>query len=308
MTKSRAASIRARLLNHARDTKQSFDLVLTRYCLERLLYRISISNHANQFYLKGAMLFDLWFNLPHRPTRDVDFLGFGPATLTSTESTFRDVSNIDVDDGVEFLPDTVHATEIRQEANYNGIRITLIAILDNARCKIQADIGFGDAVTPGPIQLTYPTLLQDLEAPKLLTYPIYTVVAEKFEALAKLGIANSRMKDYFDLWILAVYADFDGETLRQAIIATFGRRQTKLTTLPPLGLTMTFAQDFQKQTQWQAFVRKNRLEAPPLNDVVNSLSDFLMPIVAETSNNAPVELFWRAGGPWSAVKANQQAD
>ena len=202
-TRNLAASVRARLLNHAKATKQDFNLVLTRFCLERLLYRISVSNHANHFYLKGALLFDLWFDVPHRPTRDADFLGFGSSDLLSIKNTFKDICSIEEEDAVAFLPNTLQAAEIQKDANYAGVRVTILATLDGARCQIQADIGFGDAVTPGPQEIEYPTLLPDFKQPKLYAYPRYTVVAEKFQALSQLGMANSRMKDYFDLWILA---------------------------------------------------------------------------------------------------------
>ncbi len=145
-----AASVRARLLNLAREKQQNFDLVLTRFCLERLLYRISISEYADQFLLKGAMLFDLWFDIPHRPTRDVDFLGFGSSDLSDIKSTFSEICSIEVPDGVAFEPDSIEAVEIRNEANYAGVRVTLLAIVGGARSHIQADIGFGDAVFPGP--------------------------------------------------------------------------------------------------------------------------------------------------------------
>ena len=145
-----AASVRARLLNRARETRQDFNLVLTRYAIERLLYRISISKHANQFLLKGALLFDLWFDIPHRPTRDADFLGFGSAELPHIEAVFRDICTIETFDGVAFQPDTLHAAEIRKDANYTGVRVMLLGVIDGARCQIQIDIGFGDAVTPGP--------------------------------------------------------------------------------------------------------------------------------------------------------------
>lgn len=190
-----AASVRARLLNRSRETKQDFNLVLTRYAIERLLYRISISQHADQFLLKGALLFDLWFDIPHRPTRDADFLGFCSAELPHIETIFRDICTIEIPDGVTFQPDTVHAAEIRKEANYSGVRVTLLGMIDGARCKIQIDIGFGDAITPGPEDVEYPVMLSEFAAPKLRAYPRYTVVAEKFEALSSLGIANSRMKD-----------------------------------------------------------------------------------------------------------------
>ena len=244
-----AASVRARLLNRARETRQDFNLILTRYALERLLYRLSISPHADQFLLKGALLFDLWFDIPHRPTRDADFLGLGSAELPVLEAIFKNVCMVDADDGVTFRPDKVHAVEIRKEANYAGVRITLLGLVDGARCSIQVDIGFGDAVTPGPEEARYPVMLPEVEAPKLRVYPRYTVVAEKLEALASLGIANSRMKDFFDLWILSRYTEFDGDTLRRAIRATFDRRKTELPPRVPFGLTDDFARDTQKQSK-----------------------------------------------------------
>lgn len=296
-----AASVRARLLNRARETRQDFNLVLTRYALERLLYRLSISPHADQFVLKGALLFDLWFDIPHRPTRDVDFLGFGSAELPHLEAVFKGICAVDADDGATFRPDTVQAAEIRKDANYAGVRVTLLGLIDSARCPIQIDIGFGDAVTPGPEDVQYPVMLPEFEAPKLRVYPRYTVVAEKLEALASLGIANSRMKDYFDLWILSRYSDFDGDTLRSALRATFDRRKTKLSPDTPFGLTDGFAQDPQKQAQWQAFLGKNRLEALRLEDVVASLRDFLLPAITAANVDAHHRKHWPAGGPWILV-------
>lgn len=298
-----AASVRARLLNRARETKQDFNLVLTRYAIERLLYRISISKHADQFLLKGALLFDLWFDIPHRPTRDADFLGFGSAELPHIESIFREICTIETYDGVAFQSDTVQAAEIRKEANYAGVRVMLLGVIDGARSRIQIDIGFGDAVTPGPEDVEYPVMLSGFAAPKLRVYPRYTVVAEKFEALSSLGIANSRMKDYFDLWILAQHTDFDGETLRQAVRATFDRRKTALTGEAPFGLTDAFAQDAQKQAQWQAFLRKNRLEALALNDVIAALAAFMLPVIKAANASTVFSAHWQAGGPWSPEDA-----
>ena len=159
-----AASVRARLLTRARETRQDFNLVLTRYALERLLYRLSVSPHADQFLLKGALLFDLWFDIPHRPTRDADLLGFGSAELPHLEVVFKDVCTMETDDGVTFRPDTVQAAEIRMEANYAGVRVTLLGLIDGARCPIQVDIGFGDAVTPGPEDVQYPVMLSEFAA------------------------------------------------------------------------------------------------------------------------------------------------
>lgn len=296
-----AASVRARLLNRARETRQDFNLVLTRYALERLLYRLSVSPYADQFLLKGALLFDLWFDIPHRPTRDADFLGFGPAELPHLEGVFKEVSAIDTGDGVTFQPDTVQTAEIRKEANYPGVRVTLLGLIDGARCPIQIDIGFGDAVTPGPEDAQYPVMLPEFDAPKLRVYPRYTVVAEKLETMVSLGIANSRMKDYFDLWVLSRYTDFDGDTLRRAIWATFDRRKTALPTDAPFGLTDGFVQDAQKQTQWQAFLGKNKLEALNLEDVVATLRGFLLPVIAAASADTRHPQHWQAGGPWSST-------
>jgi hypothetical protein len=277
------ASVRARLLNLAKERKLDFNLVLTRYALERLLYRLSVSSHATQFLLKGALLFDLWFDIPHRPTRDADFLGFGPVDLPHLESVFKEICAIDVEDGVVFNPDTQRAAEIRKESNNAGVRITFTGDIDGARCPMQLDIGFGDAITPAPDDVSFPVMLPDFPAPKLRAYPGYTVVAEKSEALVSLGMAKTRLKDFFDLWILVTYATFEGQTLRLAMQATFSRRGTELPAAAPLGLTATFASDAAKQAQWSAFMKKNKLQAPDLGTVVNLLRDFLMPAIDATS-------------------------
>lgn len=293
------ASVRARLLARARETRQDFSLVLTRYAIERLLYRIGVSSHADHFLLKGALLFDLWFDVPHRPTRDIDLLGFGSGELSLMESTFKEISAIAEDDGVTFDPDTVRATEIRKDANYAGVRVGLLGSIDGARCQIQVDIGFGDAVTPDPDDVEYPVILPEFAAPKLRAYPRYTVVAEKLEAITSLGMANSRMKDYFDLWVLARYADFDADILRCAVRATFDRRATSMSGSAPLGLTDAFAQDAQKDAQWLAFLRRNRLEGLALNDVIAALGRFLLPVVEAAASNSPLRGRWTAGGLWS---------
>ncbi len=293
------ASVRARLLARARETRQDFSLVLTRYAIERLLYRIGVSSHADHFLLKGALLFDLWFDVPHRPTRDIDLLGFGSGELSLMESTFKEISAIAEHDGVTFDPDTVRATEIRKDANYAGVRVGLLGSIDGARCQIQVDIGFGDAVTPDPDDVEYPVMLPEFAAPKLRAYPRYTVVAEKLEALTSLGMANSRMKDYFDLWVLARYADFDADILRRAVRATFDRRATSMSGSAPLGLTDAFAQDAQKDAQWLAFLSRNRLEGLALHDVIAALGRFLLPIVEAAASNSPLRGRWTAGGPWS---------
>lgn len=296
--KNLGASIRDRLLNKARAEKLDFNLLLTRYALERMLYRLSISRQRDQFLLKGALLFDLWFDVPHRPTHDADFLGFGSAEIPHLEALFREISQIEVDDGIVFQPETVKADEIRKEANYAGVRVTLMGLLDRARCPVRLDIGFGDAVVPGPEEVHYPVILDEMPEPYLRVYPRYTVVAEKLEALASLGMLNSRMKDYFDLWILAKHSDFDGVALSRAIRATFERRCTAIPNGVPIGLTDEFTQDGQKEKQWQAFLRKNALDKMPLATVIGDLRNFLLPVLAAIAAGSELDHPWRADAGW----------
>lgn len=292
------ASIRDRLLSKARAEILDFNLLLTRYALERMLYRLSISQHREQFLLKGALLFDLWFDVPHRPTHDVDFLGFGAADIPHLEEVFRDICRIESPDGKVFQPDSVKGAEIRKEANYSGIRLTLMGLLDSARCPVQIDIGFGDAVVPGPEDVRYPIILPEMPEPQLRVYPRYTVVAEKLEALTSLGMLNSRMKDFFDLWVLAKHSDFDGSVLSQAVAATFGRRSTALPEGIPIGLSDGFINDAQKAKQWLAFLRKNALEPILLETVIGDLRDFLLPVLASVSAGSTLDRAWRAGEGW----------
>jgi hypothetical protein len=294
-----AASVRTRLLNKARAEKLDFNLVLTRYALERILYRLSISEQRDQFLLKGALLFDLWFDIPHRPTHDADLLGFGLAEVPHLMEAFREISRIECkNDGIVFQHETVRATEIRKEANYAGVRITLTGLLDSARCHVQIDIGFGDAVVPGPENARYPVILDDMPPPHLSVYPRYTVVAEKLQTIASLGILNTRMKDYFDLWILSKQSDFDGAILAKAISATFERRGTGISSAMPFGLTDAFAEDEKKIQQWQAFQRKNALEAMPLKTIVEDLQLFLQPVLSAISIDEQLTQSWHPGAGW----------
>src|SRR3990167_7023768 len=190
MKKNLAASVRARLLNVANAQGVDFNQMLVRFALERILYRMSQSAHADRFLLKGALLFTLWYDMPHRATRDVDLLGFGPSDLKSIAQTFRDIASVEVDDGITFDPTSVIVDEIRNDAGYAGARVLIAGEIAKARCKTQIDIGFGDVVTPGPIDAVYPVLIDDFPAPQLRTYPVYTVIAEKLHAIASLGMTN----------------------------------------------------------------------------------------------------------------------
>lgn len=269
MTANRAASIRARLKQHPETSKQDFNLTLTQYGLERLLYRLSVSEHAPNFLLKGALLFQLWYGQSHRPTRDADLLGFGPDDVPTLIGVFRSICSIAVDDGILFDPESVAGTEIRKDTGYGGVRVDLRATLDGARLALQVDIGFGDAVTPEAQPITYPTLLTDVPAPTLRAYPKATVVAEKLHAVTVLGMTNTRMKDFFDLWVLLQDTTLDDAELQRAIAATFTRRQTAVPGTEPIGLSDAFAEDPTKQVQWRAFLKKNRLQAMNLIEVIS---------------------------------------
>jgi predicted nucleotidyltransferase component of viral defense system len=238
------ASVRQRLLNLSREKKEPFDLILSRYAIERLLYRLANSRYAERFLLKGAMLFSIWTEETYRPTRDVDLLGFGENDTVELEGIFRELCSLPIEpDGLLFHAETVKAERIREEAAYAGIRVTLVAQLENAKIPVQADVGFGDAVTPEADEIIFPALL-DLPAPKIRVYPIYTVVAEKLEAMIYLGEPNSRMKDFFDVWFLSQRFEFSGQTLTEAIQATFQRRKTPL----PHELPAAFSKDLRNRS------------------------------------------------------------
>lgn len=277
MNADAAASIHARLLTLAKSRGEDFNFTLNRYALERFLYRLSVSPAREHYWLKGALLFDLWFDVPHRPTRDADFLGFGPADADTVRKALSEVCRIEVADAMTFDLASISIEEIREDARYGGLRVRIGGLLGKARCAVQLDIGYGDAVTPGPEEVEYPTLLPDQPAPKLHAYPRATVVSEKLEAIVSLGIANSRMKDYFDLRALAREGAIDMGELTSAIAATFARRKTPLPQGLPFGLSDEFVRDGGKKAQWKAFLGKNRLDAPSLEEVVAEVRRFVEP-------------------------------
>lgn len=273
------ASVRQRLLNLAHARGQPMDLLLTRYALERLLHRLSLSPHRERFVLKGAMLLVTWFDEPHRATRDVDLLGFGDASEDALLTTFREIMAIEAEDGVHFDRKNLRIEAIREELDYGGSRLRTTATLAGARIPITVDIGFGDAIAPGIEDVNLPVLL-DMPSPHLRTYPPETVIAEKVHAMVALGRANSRMKDYYDVWMLTSMFDLDPGRMRQAITATFARRHTAIPNQVPDGLGDAFAGDPTKQRQWTAFVRDLTGPVPQLDRVVADLRDRLMPVLA----------------------------
>ncbi len=247
------------LLNKARHTNRPFNELLQYYVMERFLYRLSKSPHAPKFILKGALMFTAWNLEPYRPTMDIDLLGKVSNRVDSILAITKEICAQSVEsDGLTFNPATVKGARIAEGANYEGVRVRFHAILGRARVTQQLDIGFGDVVVPGPQSIEYPTIL-DSPAPKLRGYSKESIVAEKFESLVTLGILNSRMKDYFDIWSLSRQFDFDGQALGNAIAKTFSNRGT--TIVPdPVGLTVRFADDPSKKAQWRGFIRKSRLD------------------------------------------------
>jgi len=294
-------SVYQRLLNYAKEHREDFTLLLSRYGVERLLYRLSISPHVDKFILKGASLFLVWTGQNYRVTKDADLLCSGRADGEHIRSVFRELCQVVTDDldGIVFMSDTVRAAPIREEQEYGGIRVTLLGMLHKARIPLQIDIGFGDAITPAPEKVTFPTLL-DAPAPKLLAYPRYTVVAEKLQAIVVLGIVNSRMKDFYDLYVLARDFAFDGATLTAAIKATFKRRKTEVPHGTPLALREEFGRDDLKSVQWKAFVRKAGLQkdVPELQKVLLDLRKFLLSPLKAASEQDQIPKSWSAGGPW----------
>lgn len=299
MSSNLPASILARLLTLAKIRGDDYSLLLNRFALERLLCRVSLSPHADRFLLKGALLFALWYDDPHRPTRDADLLGFGPDDADNLIATFRDIAVMDLGDGIVFDSESVRADTIREDNTYGGTRINLVARIGSARCALQVDVGFGDAVTPEAATVTFPTLLQNFQAPVLRVYPIYTVIAEKYQAMVMLGQANSRMKDFYDLAVIGRRTELDGATLAGAIAATFARRNTAIPTERPLALTGQFSEDAMKVRQWQAFLNKNRLNADTLVDTV-ALLDLLLwpPTVAVAAQSGATATWMPEPGKW----------
>ena len=285
MTANLPASIHARLLNHAKTMGEDFNQVLARYATERFLYRLSTLPAREQFWLKGAKLFDLWFNVPHRPTRDADFLGFGHVDAEVLRTTMTAICTVQADDGMIFDSDSIAIEDIREDARYGGLRVRLVGRLGNARSTIQLDVGYGDAVTPGPQEATYPTLLEGFPAPRLRVYPRETVVAEKLEAIVSLGMANTRLKDFYDLRALALEGRCDPQLLAEAISATFKRRGTPIPDELPMGLSTTFAEDSAKRTQWNAFLRKNKLGDVDFGSVIVEVRAFLEGPLATARSN-----------------------
>jgi hypothetical protein len=295
-----AASVRERLLNRARAQDRPFQELLQYYAMERFLYRLSHSRQAGKFILKGALLLTAWRAPLSRSTMDIDLLGRTSHDLEHVRALFAQLCDLESEpDGIEYDAKSVKVTRIKEDADYEGVRVRFRATLARARISMQIDIGFGDVVTPGVVEIEYPTLLE-FSAPILWAYPKETVVAEKLEALTALGMLNSRMKDYFDLWALSRFYVFDGPILLKAIKATFARRATAIEA-QPVGLQEDFANDEAKSAQWTAFIRRSRLTAAParFTEVVSVVRNFAYPLLSAGAAGAALNRTWRPGGPWT---------
>lgn len=296
-----SASVAARLLERSRATGGDYQVLLTRYGLERLMYRLSCSESATRFVVKGAMMFLVWHDEPLRVTRDLDLLAIQSPTIGQLGDLFRELCRMKVaDDGVLFDEASVAVEEIREGQQYGGLRVAMRGQIGKIRIPIQVDVGFGDAVTPAPKREPFPVLL-DFPPPMLRLYPRETVVAEKAEAMVQLGLVNSRMKDYYDIWVLMNGFQFDGKLLRQAVVATFGRRKTDVPLDMPPGLSDGFATDHQKQVQWIAFLRRTHARVPPgfdLETVVSQVRAFLLPLLRAARQEDAFVATWSPGGPW----------
>jgi hypothetical protein len=296
------ASVRQRLLNKSRDQERPFQEILQYFAMERFLYRLAKSLFTNSFILKGALLLTAWRVPLSRPTMDIDLAGRTSNELGHIAGLIGDVCEMVVEpDGIEFHRSSIEATRIKEDADYEGVRIRFHATLAKARIPMQIDIGFGDVIVPGPAEVEYPTLL-DFPPPVLRAYPKETVIAEKLEALTALGVLNSRTKDYYDLALLSRLYAFEGDRLTQAVVATFGHRGTRLEA-EPVGLIEAYYAEPSRTVQWRAFVRRSRLPGAlgGLEQLVGEIRRFALPVLDAAAAGKPFETHWPPSGPGEAT-------
>lgn len=298
-TKNVAASIRQRLLNKARNDHRPFAELLQYYAMERFLYKLSNSKYHHSFILKGALMLRAWDSPMTRPTRDIDLMGKLDNDIDHITQTIIEICQLEttLSDGLRFDTNSIKSIQIKEDADYEGVRVQFLVYLDTARVNMQIDIGFGDAIYPAPEIISYPTLL-DLPAPTPFSYSKETTIAEKFEAMVKLGELNSRMKDFYDIWLLARQFEFQGTSLQKAIISTFEQRHTELSIEID-----AFSQNFieEKHVQWKAFRNKLRMEAIPenLSEVILLLKHFLIPIIQSSLKEMTHPMTWKPSSGWT---------
>lgn len=296
--KNHSASVHRQLLDKAKQSSRPFNQLLQYYAAERFLYRFSQSKHRDKAVLKGAMMFIVW-NAPYaRATRDIDMLGILNNSMDNVTDMVKSICVTTVpSDGLSFDPGTVKGEQIIEDGDYKGVRVKFQGFLGNARVSMQIDFGFGDIVFPKAQEIEYPTML-DMPAPKLKGYPKETVIAEKFHTMMNLGIINSRMKDFYDIWLLIQQFDFHSGSIEQAIRKTFKNRKTTITS--PIGLFERIKSEKEKDIQWKAFIRKSGLHTVPdeLGDIIHQISSFMIPITDMNPKEKSRNLAWHAPGPW----------
>lgn len=296
---NQAASVHQRLLNLARNSGRPFNDLLQFYAIERFLYRLAQSRYQDRLVLKGALMLLVWKTPITRPTRDIDLLGRMSNDLEAVRAVVADICGQPVEeDGLLFNPSTVTTERIAEDADYKGVRARFQGHLGKARIAMQIDLGFSDVITPAPVAISYPAMLGHASA-DLMAYSRETVIAEKLEAMVSLGQLNSRMKDFFDLWLLARTQDFEGQVVAEAISRTFTRRQTAVV-IDPICFTDAFANDPAKIAQWAAFIRNGKLSGTParFGEVTAAVRDFLRPVIEVVAGNGTFSAQWRAAGPW----------
>ena len=301
-----AASVRTRLLNRSRARDEDFQFLLQRYAAERFLHRLGESEYRSHLVLKGAMLLALWGESTYRPTRDLDFTGYGNSRQSSVRSAIRAICAVPVaDDGIVFDVETLSIEPFREHAEYSAVRARFWSRVGSARIQVRIDIGFGNAIQPPPTDTRYPTLLEGSPQPWIRAYPPEAVVAEKLHAMVSLGEQNSRYKDFYDLYTIAKYVSFTGERISQSIGATFDRRRAVISLDLPPSLTPQFYTDPARAEQWRAYLIRSSLPSAPddFGIVGNLIQSFLVApwrVLARCSGFSGV---WTNGGPWRPVQS-----
>ena len=297
--KNIAASVHQRLLNKAKESSRPFNELLQYFAIERFIYRLSKSPYADRFILKGALMLSVWCGPASRPTMDIDLLGKIDNRLEVISAAIKDACLMDVEaDGISFNAETVEAVRITEDAEYEGVRIRVHGSLGNARVSVQIDIGFGDVIIPNPRTVSYPAIL-DFPAPELKGYTMESTIAEKFQAMVKLGVLNSRMKDFYDIWVLSRTFDFKGKILAEAVEKTFEKRNTPVNMNTAI-FDPSFGKDGNKNVQWQGFIRKTKLINAPksFEQVIAVVTLFLEPLAASIVERRAFNSTWPAPGPW----------
>ena len=292
-----AASVRQKLKNKAAQDNRPFAELLQYYAMERFLYRLTQSEYAGLFILKGALMLRAWKSPEIRPTMDIDMLGITSNEVNSICDQITDIIAIDTDDGLAFDPATIRGEIIKEDADYEGVRVRFIGRLDNARVTMQIDVGFGDIIHPEPFEMELPNVL-DSPAPRLLCYSLESTIAEKFEAMIKLGELNSRMKDFYDIWLLSRQFEFNGAELTEAVRLTLDHRGTEI---PKVVTAFTDSFVNSKQGQWKVFHKRlgHEYVSNDFFEVITDIKAFLEPVASALKNSSNIPIKWKVAGPWA---------